>query len=208
LGLYSVKIKFIIKINLMKFIIFLFFLIFTSNSLGENISDFQIEGISVGDNLLDYFSKNEIKKNIIDYDYKSNKFIDIEIYNHKSFDIYDNMHFSIDPVTYLIYSVSGFNFYEEDEYYECYNQVDLIAKDLNNFFTNVFIDENFKDHETDRTGDSKVKEVNFWFDNDDLVTVECFNWSQKITEDLGWIDNLSVSIYSAEYVNWLNNEAY
>ena len=43
-------------------------------SNAEDLSDFQIEGMSIGDSLLDYFSEREIKENIVHvYDYIENK---------------------------------------------------------------------------------------------------------------------------------------
>ncbi len=46
----------------MKRIIFIIILIFSLQSLSkaDDISDFQIEGMSIGDSLLDYFSRTEI----------------------------------------------------------------------------------------------------------------------------------------------------
>ena len=35
---------------------------FQSWAKGDDISDFEIEGMSIGDSLLDYFSKNEINQ--------------------------------------------------------------------------------------------------------------------------------------------------
>ena len=42
--------------------LFLVFLSFSVSSYADDISDFEIEGISVGDSLLDHFSKEEILK--------------------------------------------------------------------------------------------------------------------------------------------------
>ena len=42
-------------------------------SIADDISDFQIEGMSIGDSLLDYFSKEEINANIEKY-YDSDKY--------------------------------------------------------------------------------------------------------------------------------------
>ena len=55
--------------------LFLIFFGFQTSSLGDDIRDFEIEGISIGDSLLDYFSEDEIKNNIMKnyYKYKSNK---------------------------------------------------------------------------------------------------------------------------------------
>ena len=40
-------------------------------SWADDIRDFQIEGMSVGDSLLDYFSEEKIKDNIFKTTYKS-----------------------------------------------------------------------------------------------------------------------------------------
>ena len=49
-------------------------LVLQAPSLADDISDFQIEGISIGDSLLDYFSEEEIKAKG-NFVYKSKKFI-------------------------------------------------------------------------------------------------------------------------------------
>ena len=46
----------------MKILLTFFVLFFSSSVVADGISDFQIEGMSIGDNLLDYFSEEEIKK--------------------------------------------------------------------------------------------------------------------------------------------------
>ena len=52
--------------NKLSVFIFLFFFSFTTISNAENVEDFEIEGITVGDSLLDYFTKKEIAKIIND----------------------------------------------------------------------------------------------------------------------------------------------
>ena len=54
----------------------------------DDIRDFQIEGMSVGDSLLDYFSEEEIKNKILRYDH-NNEFIASFILKHSSFKIYE-----------------------------------------------------------------------------------------------------------------------
>ena len=44
----------------MKALFIIFILFFSSSVVAEDISDFQIEGISVGDSLLDHYSEKEI----------------------------------------------------------------------------------------------------------------------------------------------------
>ena len=57
----------------------------------EDISDFEIEGIGIGDSLLDFFSINEIESRIVKeyYKYKSDKkFVAAEFYDKPFFEIY------------------------------------------------------------------------------------------------------------------------
>ena len=45
-------------------IILIFIIIFSFKSIAEDISEFEIEGISIGDSLLDFMSEEEIIKGI------------------------------------------------------------------------------------------------------------------------------------------------
>ena len=61
---------------MMKTLLTLFVLLFSSSVLAEDISDFEIEGISVGDSLLDYFSERQIINNKQHY-YKNGCYHDV-----------------------------------------------------------------------------------------------------------------------------------
>ena len=55
---------------------------FQSLTKADDIKDFEIEGISIGDSLLDYFTKNEIQKEMNSefvYEYPGNKFIKVGV---------------------------------------------------------------------------------------------------------------------------------
>ena len=66
-----------------------FFLITPSQA--DDIRDFQIEGMSIGDSLLDHYSENEIKSNIFETTYKSKKYTKVEFYQGSKF--YDGFQF-------------------------------------------------------------------------------------------------------------------
>ena len=65
-----------------------------------------------------------------------------------------------------------------------------------------------KNHVADPTGESKSKGAYFWLDSGALASVECYDWSDKLTESNGWTDNLNVYLSSKEFADWLQNEAY
>ncbi len=80
----------------MKIYILILILIYSLQSWtkADDIRDFEIEGISIGDSLLDYFSKNEIINNIEKDYYKHNKFQTAEFYKSEKFKKYDSISFS------------------------------------------------------------------------------------------------------------------
>ena len=84
-------------------------LLLSFNANADDIKDFQIEGISIGDSLLKYYSEAEIKKALKDgYYYKDNKFVDVFFYP-KSDSIYDDLQITIKPKddSYKIYVMAA-----------------------------------------------------------------------------------------------------
>ena len=61
----------------MKKILIVLALSFTSSLFADDILDFQIDGMSIGDSLLDFYSLAEIESWNKDYYAKSNKFVRI-----------------------------------------------------------------------------------------------------------------------------------
>ena len=81
----------------------------------DDISDFQIEGISIGDSLLDIFTKNEIDSIEPTYYPNSKKFHDLPIVS-SIFKNYDQITFGLktDDERYIIYSIAGQLYYENN----------------------------------------------------------------------------------------------
>tara|TARA_B100000029_G_scaffold287113_1_gene280866 strand:+ start:507 stop:1094 length:588 start_codon:yes stop_codon:yes gene_type:complete len=181
---------------------------FQSWTKADDIRDFEIEGISVGDSALDFFTKNEINEAPISGTYNSDKFFDKEILHHESFSKFEGiqMTFKKNDNQFIVYALSGYNFYRENVD-ECFKQVDNVANEISNLFKNVKGKSVYKSHEGDPTGKSKTKSVDYWFKSG-VIAVECWNWSDEITEKKRWVDSFGVTIYTNEHVDWLNNEAY
>ena len=84
-----------------KLLILLFSLFFLSSPsvFAEDISDFQIEGISVGDSLLDYMTEDEILKEIENnrdrYPYLKESYEYVQINLYQNFPTYDSLIFFI-----------------------------------------------------------------------------------------------------------------
>ncbi len=189
--------------NFLAIIIFFLLLNFQSWSNAEDIKDFQIEGISVGDSLLDHFSQEEILKNKIVY-YEDDYFLTSEFSGLKKLENYQNINvnYKKNDDNFIIYAVSGFNFYFDD-IKECHKDMREADDEIKYLFKNLERTSSNSKHEADATGNSTVKEIRYWFKNDSLISIICYDWSEKITKEKRWTDNLSIEITTKEFNEWL-----
>ena len=117
----------------MKTFLTLFVLFFSSSVLSEDITDFQIEGISIGDSLLDYFSEDEIIEEIVRnrymYEYLTDEFG--EVYLHKEFKDYDYLSFIVrsKDKEYKIEQIRGIIAFNNN-INECYKKQKEISNQL------------------------------------------------------------------------------
>ena len=190
--------------------LYLFLILFTfpTPSQADDIQDFQIEGMSIGDSLLDYFNEKEIKTQLSKTvgQYKSKK-IKRVYFNTKGDSEYMqySFHFINDP-SYRIVNIFGVMLYE-NKIDDCYKKQQEIIKDIEKNFENTSKEvKNFK-HRADKSGKSKVHRIILKLKTGRL-RVECRSWSKKIKKEKPWKDTLSVVLDSDEYVYWLKNEAY
>ena len=188
-------------------------LLWCNTTQADDISDFQIEGMSIGDSALDFFSEKEIEDNIRNDYYKylptayQKIYKAIEFVNLPRFKIYDNvsMDFLMKDNKFINKTVNGILFIDNAK--ECHSQQKKVDKELLEIFKNIHRETNENNHSFDKTGNSKTKAINYWFDSGDLITLICTDWSNEITKTYGWSDNLAVEIKSKEYNQFLN-EAY
>ena len=191
--------------------LFLFLFSFSAPSFADDISDFEIEGMSIGDSLLDYMSKESILKN----QPKQKIYPDDEFYlvtppTNKMFiksTIYDffRFHLKKDDNFYKIHSVSGAKHFGFDGFNQCIEKKNEIIKDLVKIFGTAKKSEGkLVSHNYDKTGDSKIISTSFNLNNGKIM-VMCYDWSTELANKNKWPDALEVSIHSKEFVNWLKN---
>ena len=182
----------------------------------DDIRHFEIEGMSIGDSLLDYentigVSIEEIKKMKFAYYPKSKKFVGLSIRDHGNYKKYESVQFHIDPNDYKIYSISGkIKKPFENNKAKCYDQMDLVFNKINDSFSNAEIKKGKeKAHTADNTGKSLVKTYNFKLANGS-IRITCTDWSGDFKDSNGRIlkDNFKISIASELLLDWIKNEAY
>jgi len=189
----------------MKILLTVFVLLFSSSVVAEDISDFQIEGMSIGDSALDFFSETHININEEDY-YKDKKFTPVRnvklSFEYTNYDVV-NFNYKTGDKKYIIYNISGKINYDNN-IDECLIKMDEIINDLKQIFKNEkFYDKQTYSHKGDPTGKSKVTDVIFELKSGDVV-VQCYDWS----DEFDFIDNLSVSLDSREFFNWMSKGVY
>ena len=176
-----------------------------------DIKDFQIEGISIGDSAIEYFTKKEIrteKKYRIKYP-GSKKFYAITFEDHPKLKVYDSVQINVKnkDKRYIVYSISGINYYENDVE-KCIRQVEIISAELIKIFPESSITKQTKPHEYDKSGKSLIHQSIFDMDSGDEIRVECYDWSKKMLKKHNLWDQLIVSILSEEFSYFMANEAY
>ena len=195
------------KVFNMKILLLIFILTFSFQSLlkADDIRDFQIEGISIGDSLLDYFSEEEIKKNLNSNYYKNQKYTSVEFGADKEFNSYNSVeiNFLTKDNNYTIVSVSGVIFCS-DNYSKCEDLEKIIKSDISGQFKNLQINTYKDTHEADKSGNSKFSHSLFSYKNGDMIIIESVNWSKQITEKNGWTDNINLSTRTNSFNQFLH----
>tara|TARA_B100001057_G_scaffold455842_1_gene502692 strand:+ start:824 stop:1405 length:582 start_codon:yes stop_codon:yes gene_type:complete len=169
----------------------------------DNIKDFEIEGMSVGDSLLNYYSDNKIQDNKMNYLEGKRNFYVVGMDDGSN--LYDNIEFYLKTgdKKFLIYGISAGIFYR-DNYNQCEKKKDKIVREIKDIFKqSKMSDWGSFSHTYDKSGLSKQTAVSFNVERG-AIRVECVNWSEKITKENNWIDNLSVSAISHEVTKWID----
>lgn len=188
----------------MRLLLSVLFFIFNLQSWtnADDIRDFQIEGMSIGDSLLNYFSVDEINRGLRDY-YKNKKFTDTEL-TSVNFKIYDTVHvnFKTNDKAFKIHSLGATILFKEN-INECYKKKDEIVDELSKILTNAEKKIYGKrKHPADKSGLSTTDSVWFYFNSGDRIFVSCFDWSNKTI----YTDHLRVTIRNDEFNQFINDE--
>ena len=188
--------------------LFLVLFAFQTLSWADDIRDFQIEGMSIGDSLLDYFSEKEIIKAKMGTHFKSQKYKKIILEKLKKLELYDTLTLWVKDKdkTYKIYSVEGYVYFKKDMQ-NCYKKQKEVIAELNDFFKELGVKDDglhSRKHSGDKSGKSTITDSIFRFPKGDQIQISCMDFSKKT----GWDDTMSIAIDTKEYADFLSNEAW
>ena len=187
----------------MKKTLIILVLLFSSSVVAEDIADFEIEGMSIGDSLLDYTNRVFIETEKVEY-YKDKTFSSINIISSDSIidlKVYKQLvvSFITNDKKYFIQAISGIIKYDKD-LQACKHMKSEIVSDLLNMFGNL-------DHELDIYKSGFYGEhtyTKFYFKNNDNIKISCV----KYHPEHDFEDHLRISVNTTEFQEWLNYKAY
>ena len=175
----------------------------------DDIRDFQIQGVGIGDSLLNIFSEKElnefINSNNANFYPKSKKFFTLSAPSVDDNFRQINVDLKYLDKKFIIYGISQ---YKRSKIDDCLEEKKIVVKDIKNLFsTDLRQDDYSKKHEADQTGNSMMFATEFVFKDDSSINIVCTDWGKEL-EDEGYVDNLDVGIMSSEFYKWIVNEAY
>ena len=184
--------------------LYLFLILFTfqTSSQADDIRDFQIAGMSIGDSLLDYLSEKEILKALEEtkdqYSWTDKKFGDVYIYKETENYEYASVSVKKKDKKYIIYAARGMIDYEDVNV--CFKKQKEISDQIQETFRNAKKTKNTFKSSADPSGESLIHAIYFNFGSGGDIQVTCYEFSKKIKSPNG----LDVAISSEEHNKWLS----
>jgi hypothetical protein len=188
----------------MKRLLLILILTFSIQSLtkADDIKDFQIEGMSIGDSALKYFSEDEIISNIRKNSYKGSDglFFDAQ-FEDNDYEVYEQVSlvFKKYDKKYIIYSLGGLIFYDNNKQ-KCIDDHKKIGKDVEKLFPNHIKDILNDKHSNDPADKRSIYGMTFLDKTYSGAEVSCYTWSNEEKYDY-----VIVAIDTSEFGQWLQN---
>ena len=176
-----------------------------SYSLADTIEDFEIEGVSIGESLLDYATEDEIKSINANFNYKTDKFITYRFEKIHEVKQYDKVNVSVKKgdKKYTIVGISGIYYYENLD--EC----NLLKKEIQSYVKKEF---SINDSDItkfpssmDKTGKSIIYGIQKTILSLILIlspiNINCYDFTKESLMEA----NLKVSVNTHEFMEFIVN---
>ena len=189
----------------MRFLSVVLIIIFSYQSCinADEVSEFEIEGVSVGDSLLDYATLDYINNNFgnwYDDEYR-------QILIDKKFIHYEDVlvSFKTGDKDYKIVAISGSISYGS-KINECYKEQEKVDK----IFLEIFYNSQRRVNILEKgsygleNGDTNSKQIVYEFEGGNAI-IECLDWDQ--IKKPGYKDRILISIENTEFANWITKNS-
>jgi len=183
----------------------------------NDVREFEIEGMSVGESLLDYFTKAKINEFIdhkSSYNYTNANYVIIGLSksNQNSVDLstYQNLGITINKndSQYKILSIAGQS-YTFANINECNKKQKIISEDIKKDLIDKNINEDIWENDKWSSGGIVVGKSmmrDFYFDDKSAVRIICYELNEDGKKMANWEIKLDVIVNSSEFNQFLSRK--
>ena len=197
----------------MKSLLLILILTFSFQTLtkADDVRDFEIEGISIGDSLLDHFKIKTIKS-ARKYEYKNTKFYSIDIWSDK-FNQYAAIQFHLKKKDkkYIIQGLSGTLIFGELGIYnsksndECKNKKKIIMDSISSVFPSADVQSYDDVNADDGYGQKALRSETYYRLDLGEVWIQCVTWGKKTKKKENLYDNLRFTLLTPEFIRVMDS---
>ena len=194
-------------------------LLVSTSAYADDIKDFEIESISIGDSALDYFTEYEIENNELDWFNYSYKEYSTSLLPGK--DIYDwfQISYKSDDDSFTIEGLAGIVVKKKYDDDKCNKELDTAALDISELFKNTKQEKkqlykvvyNLREifQKPDPSGKSIVTSISFDFKDEGKIILSCYNMDKATNQidspikDINQFDTFRIDIRSKTFKHYL-----
>ena len=174
---------------------------FQSLTKADDIREFEIDGLSLGESLLKFYDKKNLTTNIADY-YSDNTYA-TQTFLANEGSSYEQIQVSYltDDKKFKAEAINGeLNF--PNDINNCYEKMDELKKVLAISIPDIVPSKKITNKES---AHGIFTYIDFIFDTGDLITVSCYDFDNT---KFSYIDVFRISIETKEYRKWIDYKAY
>jgi len=184
-------------------------LIFSLQSFtkADDIRDFEIEGMSIGDSALKFYTESEIINNELLSYFKNKKFFRVTIYPDKSKFNTIGLTFKSKDKKYTLHGINGGLHFANNK--QCLEKKDDIIKEISSMFKGAQkVDAGKRDYAADPTGKSKTYSIYYWIEGA-FIEISCYDLTEELANKKNWVKNiLNIGAVSKKFSDFLLNVQY
>ena len=188
-------------------LIFILTISFQSWTKADDIRDFQIEGMGIGDSIIDFVNSDEINNKMITNYPGSKKYSRF----YKKFYQYAHVqfHFKTEDKNFIIQGVEGVNYFKND-LANCLKEQKIVIKDIKGSLTNSKMIDMGQQIHKEKDGSIRSHTYNSYIEFDNgFLDITCTDWSKSYELNNATVtDSLKISFITKELDSWLQNVAW
>ena len=194
-------------------------LLLSTSTYSDDIKDFQIESMSVGDSALDYFTKSKLEDGELDwFNYSYKEYAHSLVPGKGAYDWFQ-ISYKIDDDNFIIEGLAGIIVKKKYDDDKCNKELDTVALDLSKLFKNtkqgkkqlykVVYNPREIFQKPGPSGKSKLTSISFEFKDEGKIILSCYNMDKATNQidspikDINQFDTFRIDIRSKALAHYL-----